>query len=253
MPRVKSQPRKLKKGRRPARMVMGRRVGPMGRYLRRSPRNAIEHASLKEVVQTSIVAGTVNYLDAFSLADLALERAPAVAKNYQYFRITKIEVKLLDAFDTYAFGAGAILPQVYWMINKGQSLPVGYTFDELLDIGCKPKLLNERNLSWSFAPAVLVQNLGTGGGVVAQYPRTSPWLDTNGTPGGAWTPSTAEHGGFVIGVTKCNPGDVGRYSMNITYHFEFKKPLISSSSGESVENAKYQDGQIVPIVNQPKA
>lgn len=211
---------------------------------------AVEAASLKETVEVTFNNNVMNYYDAWSLGDLALERAPAVAKNYQYYKISKIEVKLLTTFDTFVAGGAAgtgIMPQCYWMINKGQSVPTGLGVDELLDMGCKPIPLNERNLNWSFAPAVLTGDRTLAGGVTANQYRISPWLNTNANVGGAFAISQIEHGGFIIFVSPINPGDTSTYKLQVTYHFKFKKPLISVSEGAPAQ-ATYKNGEMVPVI-----
>lgn len=240
MPRVKqTRPRRARMTTRPVRSVMGRKVryGKYGLLKYRKPAS-IEFASLKETVSTAIVAGNVYDFSAFALADVALERAPSVAKNYQYFRITKIEARLLVNGDTTQVGGAASMAQCYWMINKGQSIPANITFDEFLDLGCRPRALNENNLRWAFAPAIVVAERNLAGGLVSLYPRVSPKLATNANAGTAvaWAPSTAEHGGFLMGVSKINPADNQSYTVQFTYHFKFYKPLMGPSDSSAAHN-----------------
>ena len=257
MPRVKRAPRKYNARRgAPRSSAYGRRVAFLGgrrMYKSRPRRYAVEAASLKETVEVTFNNNVMNYYDAWSLGDLALERAPAVAKNYQYYKISKLEVKLLTTFDTFVAGGAAgtgIMPQCYWMINKGQSVPTGLGVDELLDMGCKPIPLNERNLNWNFAPAVLTGDRTIAGGVTANQYRISPWLNTNANVGGPYQVSQIEHGGFIIFVSPINPGDTSTYKLQVTYHFKFKKPLISLSEGAPAQ-ATYKNGEMVPIVIDP--
>jgi len=251
MPRVKSVPKKRSaRSAIPRTLALGRRVAFLGRrmYNPRSKRVASqEFASLKEIVETQIIAGTVNDFSAFGLADLALERAPSVAGNYQYFKITRIDCRLLVNTDTYPAGGGFGMPQVYWLINRGQSIPAAITFDEFKDAGARPRLLNEANLRWSFRPAVLNANRNLTGGLVSLYPKISPWLDTNANAGTAvpWAPSTTEHGGFLMGITKMNAGDATAYNVQFTYHFKFMKPLVKLESSPS--HYKYKDGKVLEV------
>jgi len=225
-------------------LLRKKRSSPRRRVYRKrtlNPRSrrvkSMEFASLKEIVSTNVVAGGLYDFSAFALSDVALERAPMVAKAYQYFKITKIGFRLIANTDTYPVNGGFAVPQVYWMINKGQSIPAGITADELLDMGCRPRALNDKNLTWAFAPAVLNANRNLAGGLVSLYPRITPWLDTNTNAGTGvgWAPSTTEHGGFLFHISKMNADDATAYSVQITYHFKFMKPLYPSSSSSPSE------------------
>lgn len=205
------------------------------RRMRRARKSApsTEYASLKETIAVNVAANSVNYYNAFGLADLALTRAPRVAANYQYFKITMIEMKILTAFDTYPGGGAVRMPQVYWMINKGDSIPPGLGFDELLALGAKPRVLNERNSSFKFKPCVVV-DADEAGVPGAARPLQTPWLLTNSNEGGAWAPSNTEHGGVILGVLPMAAGDLTQYQVQITYHFKFKKPLVLVYEGKQV-------------------
>lgn len=200
--------------------------------LRRAP--STEYASLKETVTATVVANSVNYFNGFGLADLALTRAPRVAANYQYFKITMIEMKILTAFDTYPGGGAVRMPQVYWMINKGASIPGGLGFGQLLELGAKPRVLNERNSSFRFKPAVVLEASEGGVGLNGAQPKVSPWLDTNSNQGAAWAPSNTAHNGCILGVLPMAAGDATQYQVQITYHFKFKKPLVLVYEGQQV-------------------
>lgn len=231
MPRIKRAPRRRYPGSRLA--LFARRRRGLRRYrLPRAP--STEYASLKETVTATVLANSVNYFNGFGLADLALERAPRVAANYQYFKITMIEMKILTAFDTYPGGGAVRMPQVYWMINKGDSIPPGLGFNQLLSLGAKPRVLNERNSTFRFKPAVVV-DADEGGAPGAARPIVSPWLLTNSNEGGAWAPSNTEHGGVILGVLPMAPGDATQYQVQITYHLKFKKPLVLVYEGQQVQ------------------
>lgn len=209
-----------------------RRAKLVRRRIPRAP--STEYASLKETVTTAVTANTINYFNGFGLGDLALIRAPRVAANYQYFKITMIELKILTAFDTYPGGGAVRMPQVYWMINKGNSIPGGLGFNQLLQLGAKPRVLNERNSSFRFKPAVTL-DADEGGAPGSAMPKTSPWLITNSNEGGAWAPSNTEHNGVILGVLPMAAGDATQYQVQITYHFKFKKPLVLVYEGQQIQ------------------
>lgn len=204
-------------------MVMGRRLGYLGRYKRRVA--STEYASCKDSFNTTVVAGNINYFRDFQLSDLLLTRAQAVAKEYQYFKITKIEMVVQTIYDTYApsFAGAAQMPQIFWMIDKGKTLPAGLDFAALQALGAKPKTLNEINRRYAFAPAVGTVD-GTATGSAPAQNRISPWLDTVGTS--IVGLSEVSHNGCVWGITKMNATDTTQYNVQITYHFKFKKPQL---------------------------
>lgn len=221
------------RSRRPRR-VARRRVARRRLISKRKP--STEYASLKETITDTVTANTINYYNGFALGDAALVRAPRVAANYQYFKLTMIEMKILTAFDTYPGGGAVRMPQVYWMINKGESIPGGLGFNQLLQLGAKPHVLNERNNSFRFKPAVNIAAQEGGPAVVnGSMIRVSPWLETNSNAGAAWAPSNTFHGGVILGVLPMAPGDATQYQVQITYHFKFKKPLVLVYEGQTIE------------------
>lgn len=220
------------RSRRPRRGLRRRRVARRRLVTKRKP--STEYASLKETITDTVTANTINYYNGFALGDLALRRAPRVAANYQYFKITMIEMKILTAFDTYPGGGAVRMPQVYWMINKGDSIPAGLGFNQLLQLGAKPHVLNEYNNSYRFKPAVNLAAQDPGGPATSMI-RVSPWLETNSNIGGPWAPSDTFHGGVILGVLPMAPADATQYQVQITYHFKFKKPLVLVYENETIE------------------
>lgn len=189
---------------------------------------------MKETISTNVTANTINYFSRFALGDLALARAPRVAANYQYFKLTMIEMKILTAFDTYPGGGAVRMPQVYWMINKGNSIPGGLGFDQLLQLGAKPRVLNERNSTFRFKPAISL-DADENGVPGSSMTKVSPWLITNSNEGGAWAPSNTEHSGCILGVLPMAAADATEYQVQITYHFKFKKPLVLVYDGQAIK------------------
>ena len=138
MPRVKqARPRRLRKTTRPARLVMGRRVGAFGRYKPRKPAS-VEYASCKCSLETQVQAGIMNYFWDFQLSDLALVRAQQIAKNYQFYKITKIELVVQSQYDSYIPANPQTMPQIFWMIDKGRNMPLGLSFQDIQELGGCP-------------------------------------------------------------------------------------------------------------------
>lgn len=238
MPRTKRAPRKLGKGRRPARLVMGRRVGYMGRYLRRAKNwhQGKNYASIKEAYTFPIVAGNMNYFQD-ALADLNFDRAQAVAVAYQQYRIKYIKLTFKPNNDTYPTGAGSVIPNLYFMIDKTRTIPPGASFDTLKSLGCKPVRIDDYNIHRAWKPSVLGGAVDSPAGAVSGIQlRVSPWLATNGNAGagGAWVPDETLHYGAVFAIEKVNAGDAQAYSIDVEVMFEFRRPSWKASSGEQV-------------------
>lgn len=227
MARIKARPRRLRN--KPKRTVMGRRVGMFGRYKRKVP--STEYASCKESFNTNIVAGNINYYNAITLSDAALQRAPAIAKNYQFYKITKVEMRVIPKFDTFTAGGQVVKPYIFWMIDKGNVIPAGQTFATIQNLGCKPRILDETTRNFSFAPAVQTADAAVAGPLTGVQYKVSPWLNTLGNGLGGL--SAVDHAGCVYGITVMQPGDLTQYNVQITYHFKFKKPLVVPGQGES--------------------
>lgn len=236
MPRVKqSNPRRRRYTTRPVRQVaIYRKPAGVRRYMRR-PAASIEFASCKCSFNTTVQAGLMNYYRDFELSDLALPRAHAIAKEYQFYKITKIEMVVQTNYDTYPPTAPQVMPQIFWMIDKGRNLPAGLSFGQIQQLGAKPKTLNELNRRFAFAPAVgTTDETAPGAAAPAQY-RISPWLDTVG--GSIVGLSEVVHSGCVWGITKMTPADTTMYNVQVTLHFKFKKPQILPAAGEAAANS----------------
>lgn len=208
-----------------------------------------EVASLRQTLQLADDSlNSIQQLAGLSLK--AFDRATQVARAYQYFRITRIDMKFKPYADTYIpdpTQPGPSVPYLYWLINKGDVLDVA-DFNGLRDAGAKPIRFDDKTINVSFKPAVLMfaSNNQATPGVNPSFnvSKVSPWLTTNdlaGTVGAVWQASSLEHHGFTYGVESAISGTPQlTYGVELTAHFEFKKPL-------NVENPP-TDSQVV--VNQ---
>jgi len=225
---------------------MGRRVG-LG--LRRGKINwhkgEKNYASVKESYAYQITAGNMNYFQD-ALADLNFDRAQAVAQAYQQYRIKYIKLYIKPNQDTFPVGSGAVVPNLYYMIDKSRSIPLNATFNTLLDLGAKPRRLDDYIQKIAFKPAVLTADKDGAGTVSASQIRVSPWLSTNanaGNPTGAWAPDETIHGVTVYGIEKVNAGDVQQYVVNVEVMFEFRRPNWKTPSpSEQIQSATNYSG-----------
>jgi len=214
MPAKKTYPKKKRAvARRPAR-----------KYKKRSS-NVAEYASLSCV--RSLADANTNTMynrSDFQLADFP--RAVAVARAYQHFRIKHVKLTMKPQYDTYNAGlAGLSKPQLYYMIDKSASIPTGTTLEGLKNMGCRPRVFDEKAISISWSPAVLQSTQSLVGDVASSY-KVSPWLSTNAAPDSAvWNPSQIQHNGiFWYMWTQTAP--LVAYSVEVELQFEFKKPLL---------------------------
>lgn len=178
------------------------------------------------------------------------DRLVNIAKNYQFFRFTRVEMRFKPYSDTYIPGAapgsgGAITPSIpyfYHLIDKGDTLEIA-DFNSLRDAGCKPVRFDEKTVTVAWKPTVLLmtqdyQNQNPPATSVPKpaLTRTSPWLSTSanaGERGGPWFPSDIDHTGILYGCeqNKTVPGIAYSYGVEVTVHCQFKKPLNAPGSG----------------------
>lgn len=209
----------------------------------------MEFATAKQTIQLPDDTGNQVYtLDQIRLEQF--DRMVAIARNYQYFRITKVEMKFKPFADTFAPGTGGTVvnqsvPYLYTLINKGNVLNTA-SFNALRDAGAKPRRFDDRTLSVSWKPAVLygVQDYSSTitpvSNTMFATKKVSPWLATNlnaGLRSAAWVASTIDHCGILYGVQQDLAGPTGQitFGVEITVHFEFKAPLNAPGVGTEKE------------------
>lgn len=166
-------------------------------------------------------------------------RAPRIAQAYQYYRIKYFELSIVPDYDTFAAGAGvAGKPMFYYMIDKGSSIGLNVTNQQIKSMGAKPIALDEKPIKIRWSPGVLLDTQ-----IVTSSPSSSagkymisPWLRTDqfvdDVPN-SFTPSQVCHYGIKFFAE--NIGATVTYTATLTAHFQFKKPLLTSPfSGEEV-------------------
>jgi len=182
----------------------------------------------------------------FSLSNS--DRAKAVAQAYQFYRIRRVTVTVKPLYDTFTSGGTAAVPHYYHMVDRARNFQLAASLNTLKSAGAKPRRIDDKTFSYSFAPAVSVMDISspsTGTGVLpglqpGQY-RISPWLPTNananqniGLP--AWTPNSVDHAGILMAIeqwgTVTQTGPV--CNVEFTVEYEFKKRLWSQAPSEEV-------------------
>lgn len=171
----------------------------------------------------------------FALADFP--RAVQIAKAYQHYRITGIKLTFKPAYDTYAQGGVLQKPNLYYIIDKGNSIPDGVTLEALKQMGARPHAYDEKPIHITWRPSVLTEDLGAGGAVPVQY-KVSPWLSTNdGNDPALWNPSRVSHLGLKWYMEQ--PGGNSAVYVEAELQFQFKKPLLPALAAQPALGLTY--------------
>lgn len=256
MPRTKKAPRKYNPRSGPRRSAMGRRVSMFGKYLKRRVPRAIttNTASVKECYSVPVIDGQVIFFRQIALSDLTYDRSQTVASAYQEFRIKYVKMTFRPSADTYAPVPGNIIPQLYWQIDKANAIPLNADSNTFLSMGTRPRRMDDKNLVFTFKPAVLTSDMVNPGATTAGQVKVSPWLSTNansGNPAAGWAPSAIEHLGCVFYVTKINPADDITYNVDVEVVFQFRKPIWKGGATTTEGSFYLEDGQIKPVTVTP--
>jgi len=210
---------------------------------------------------TKAVTNQMYVYNSFNLSDY--DRAVAIAKNYQRFRITGIKLTFKPEYDTYSAVAsgGATKPYLYYMIDKSGSIPDNVTLEGLKQAGAKPHRFDEAPLTVMWRPSVLQETSGAGFLAQGSGYKVSPMLATSGNTAsvGAWNPSTINHLGIKWYMETA--GSSLDVYIEAEVQFEFYKanfPVLSSSAPKTLEYAKPdaspdgveggKDGITIPLV-----
>lgn len=255
-------PRKSKAGK--AKKSMPRR-----RRGYRRPTEVPEWASCTESIALTNLTGlpyVMNQMFGWNGTQLQYftERAVGIAQAYQHYRIKRIKLEFKPQYDTFTpavgpAGTGVLVPNLYYMINKSGSIPTNPTLDNLRAMGAKPVRLDENIITVEWRPSVLQENSGVPGDVGSGY-KISPWLSTNANANapGLWQPSTVNHLGIYFFVQRPGTLPAGMaelsYDVQLTVDFQFKKPLVKTSSSappalEFAETSPYYKSvsQTIPL------
>lgn len=206
--------------------------------------NVPDRASLSET-RTLVNPGgnLINVM--YNLMNLSLSqftRAPLVAQAYQHYRIKYVSLKFKPSCDTFISGSTTSFskPYFYSMIDKAGSIPTAITLEGLKQMGAKPRAFDEKPISVGWSPSVLTDVMTSGGlAATAQGSayKVSPWLNTNDTSvNTSWAASTVDHLGlyWMVEAPAAGSPPTFYYEIDVEVQFEFKKPLIMRSVGDTV-------------------
>lgn len=192
-------------------------------------------------------------------------RATAVAKAYQYYRITQVIMYIRPCFDTYQSGANvASLPHLYHLVDKDGNFPAVGTLETMKALGAKPRRLDDKVIKLVCKPRVISQTVVSTdvSGNVQSAPgisRVSPWLPTNATPfnispNSQWTANSVDHSGFIVAIDADQLGSLGTSPIayiSTEVHYEFKDPLWISAEGQGA-TVKHVDCDTMTLVGSTK-
>lgn len=245
-----------------------KKSAPRRRQYRRKARvprslNPLKHdvASCSDTLGfISVLPNTPYTMQNISLSNSA--RAKTIAQGYQFYRITKVEVKWKPYVDTFTAANTLSVPNLYYMIDKANTFPSNVTVDSLKQAGAKPRRLDDKIISTKFSPAVhLASDDGAPGPATtvetAGMTKVSPWITTNANAGGVgmvWSPNSVDHRGLIFYVEQQSAagGGVGVCSVEVILHFQFKKPLWTAGAQQNtVHTINLDTLEIVPPEEPP--
>lgn len=236
---------------RPKRRIAKKRMGLRKKSYRRPiPRAIITNtAAVKETYSVPVMDGNVTFFRSTSLADAVFDRAQTVASAFQEFRVKYIKLTFRPNADTFPAVAGNSIPQLYFMIDKANSIPTNADSNTFFSMGARPRRMDDKNLTYIWAPTALVSTLIAPNVTTTAEVKLRPWLSTNANsqnPGAAWAPNQTDHLGCAFYVTKINPADALEYNVDVEVVFQFRKPVWKGGSS-SVNNQMIDNGELKPI------
>lgn len=190
--------------------------------------------------QIAMASNTVYAIRNISLSNAI--RAQTIAQAYQYYRIRKVWFKFKPLYDTFGNNStGSVsVPYLYTMIDRTGTFSMQTDLPTLKNAGAKPRRFDDKTLTVSFKPAIVIEgaNAPGVGAAISQAPavtKVSPWLTTNANayqqqgvgPSSVWQPNTVDHMGLLFAVEQVTPVSptavVGYFELCV--EFEFKKQL----------------------------
>lgn len=207
--------------RKPRRKLIRRR-----RAIRRIPRAIVRRGNVPDKAMCSVkttiqpqgggnYAGNIMY-NQNNVQLAQFDRAVAISRAYQLYRISKVKLTFLFPYDTFVAAPGqSSRPNFYYMIDKSGTFPLVTTLNMLKQAGARPKTVDNGPVSIQWRPSVLTEEETVGGPVAAQY-KLSPWLATDA--------NAIQHRGVYWYLEQLFAGGT-QYEVEMEVQFEFKKPL----------------------------
>lgn len=181
------------------------------------------------ITQTFTLGQTNQVYNNYNLQLSGAARAITIAEGYQLYRIKRVTYKFSPLADTFQGGSGVTVPYLYFQIDRTRNLQSVNTPQQLRQLGCVPKRLDDKIVSWSFRPSVLnytydsAPPIGQATTQANQY-KISPWLNCRDAETlSVWNPDSTDHLGCVW-VVENSGGGLISYKMERIVEYEFMKP-----------------------------
>lgn len=210
----------------------GKKGGKKGKrtaYRHRARRGNVPERALCSITQTFALGATNQVYNNYNLQLSGAPRAITIAEGYQLYRIKKVTYKFSPLADTFQGGSGVTVPYLYFQIDRTRNLQAVTSAQQLRQLGCVPKRLDDKIVSWSFRPSVLNSSydsqppIGQTTTQFNQY-KISPWLNCRDAESLAvWNPDSTDHLGCVW-VVENSGGALINYKMERIVEYEFMKP-----------------------------
>lgn len=236
-----------------------RKAGYRGavRRIPRAPRrygsnNVVGGPNTCKIVETlPTVAILANQGYQFDIPGITGARPLAVAEQFALYRLAKVVLRFKPNFDTFTSnpaavgGAGPVtVPTLYWKMNRFADAPAGFTSDDLRALGAKPLRFDDKQITVSYRPNILLDNAS--GGSHSGQVKMTPWLNTDSVPDApGFNPSTTNHYGHFY-LVECSVNGNGATpvgTVEATLIYEFKNPRVHWSSEHSSATVHVQGYQ----------
>jgi len=237
---IRRQRKARKAGRKPRRRVpRGIRGGANNltalarvNYARCSEVTLLSSGDLGQVLLANTIYNTYT-----SLAAPGTARAQLIARNYQEFRITKMQFRFKPLFDTYIPGTGGnnlqSAPQLYMYVNRDGDVSGDST--AMARMGINPvSLAKDGNRQITWKPSVVLQSETGNANII----KVSPWLncnENNNTTGAGFTPNAVKHYGLVWRADYLAPDGSKPtppcFTAEVEVFYEFRRPQHTTQSG----------------------
>lgn len=201
-----------------------------------------EYLKEVEILPTQVINLNTPYL--WSKAGITGPRASAMAKLFGEYRIKKITWTHRPIFDTYSSSLAGTgnspnsVPTLYWRLCRYGDAPNVFAGDYMRALGAKPHRLDDKQVSFSYAPNIIQSQQNTAAAGQATI-KVGPWLSTDDlVDDGNFNLSTAEHFGHTLFVEGGGAGTaLGAVCyLDIKVVYEFRNPRLTANPGTDIIN-----------------
>jgi len=139
------------------------------------------------------------------------------------------------------------VPYLYWTMNRFGDVYGGPVFDAeyFIQQGAKPLRFDDKNLTVSFRPNILLGNIANGG--VGPQIKMTPWLSTDqAVENGAWLQSSVDHYGITFGVAGAASGNATGTMLKVTKNTKNAAFYVAATGAASTGDSASGDVISIP-------